>query len=228
MANTDVSGPVNPPDLSATATLSSTLVDNEDGAPSIAVVPAYRGLGDPVKQIIVRQMDRSGNTLALALEPLSDDEFYAENANGFSAAWAVGHLACVYDLFSSWFNDRRLLFDPSFHKVFNETEVVGPDSVSKAASVDRDSHPKAILLLRLRQAHVRALQVLSAFDAAQWDAPAPRTAPAVLPTCGSVWEHLAVHTYWHLGELAGSMPRFFGTYTLNIVPHHFYPPPESW
>ena len=173
-------------------------------------------------------MDRSGNTLMLALEPLDDDEFYAENANGFSAAWSVGHLACVYDLFSSWFDNQRQLFDRSFHKVFNETEIVDSQPVSKAGSVDRESHPKATMLLRLRQAHVKALQVLSAFDAAQWDAPGPPGTPAALPTCGAVWEHLAVHTYWHLGELAGSMPRFFGTYTMNIVPHYFYPPPESW
>jgi hypothetical protein len=84
------------------------------------------------------------------------------------------------------------------------------------------------MLLRLRQAHVKASQVLGAFDAAQWDAPGPPGTPTALPICSAVWEDLAVHTYWHLGELAASMPRFFGTYTMNIVPRHFYPPPESW
>jgi hypothetical protein len=48
--------------------------------------------------------------------------------------------------------------------------------------------------------------------------------PDTLMTCGAVWEHLAVHTYWHLGELTASLPRFHGTYTLNTVPHYFYTP----
>jgi hypothetical protein len=39
-----------------------------------------------------------------------------------------------------------------------------------------------------------------------------------------VWEHLSVHTYWHLGELTGLLSRFHGTYTLNTLPHYFYYP----
>lgn len=173
------------------------------------------------KQVIARQMDRSGNTLHLALEPVSDDEFFAENPNGFSAAWVTGHLACVADLFSSWF-DYGLLFDRGFHQAFNETDVTRAGSVSKAASVSRERYPKADLLFLFRQAVVKALRALEAFDLAQWDAPPPPGVPVSLRAAGDVWEHLAVHVYWHLGELAGSMPRFAGTYTLNMVPHYFY------
>lgn len=179
-----------------------------------------------VKQVIARQMDRSGNTLMLGLEPVSDDEFFAENATGFSAAWTIGHLACVADLFSSWF-DGHLLFGCEFHAVFNETDVAGPAPVSKAESASSKDYPKAYLLLRFREAMVKALRALEAFDAGQWDAPAPPGTPASLLNGGTVWEHLAVHVYWHLGELAGSMPRFAGTYTLNIVPHYFYLAPQD-
>jgi hypothetical protein len=48
-----------------------------------------------------------------------------------------------------------------------------------------------------------------------------------MATGGAIWERLAVHGYWHCGELAGSMPRFFGTYTLNIAPHHLYVVPDA-
>ncbi len=174
-------------------------------------------------QVIARQIDRSGSTLLLALEPLDGAEFYAENVNGFSAAWVTGHLACVADLFSSWFGGGLILGTP-FHQVFNDTAVTGPGSVSKAASVDPRCYPKDALLLRFREAMVKALRTLGEFGPARWDAPPPSVVPVSLLTGGAVWEHLAVHIYWHLGELAGSMPRFFGTYTLNILPHHLYVP----
>lgn len=178
------------------------------------------------RQVITRQIDRSSNTLLLGLEPVSDDEFFAENPDGFSAAWITGHLACVADLFSSWFGGR-LLLEPTFHQVFNDTAITGAGLVSKAESVSRDGYPKEILLLRFRQAMVKALQVLNAVDMAQWDAPGPPGTPVSLLTGGAVWEILAVHVYWHLGELAGSMPRFSGTYTLNILPHYLYIPADN-
>ncbi|MEM6988999.1 MAG: hypothetical protein AAF721_00835, partial [Myxococcota bacterium] len=63
--------------------------------------PAPSGSYDPIcKDIIRRQMNRSGNLLLGALEPLSDAEFFAGGASGVSPAWTVGHLACVTDLFS--------------------------------------------------------------------------------------------------------------------------------
>jgi hypothetical protein len=179
-----------------------------------------------VKQVIERQVDDAGNTLVLALEPLGDDEFYAENATGFSAAWTLGHLACVADLFSSWF-DGHLLFGREFHRVFNDTGVADSGPASKAASVSREDYPKEFLFLGFRQAVIKALDTLDAFDVAQWDDTAPPGAPVGLLTAGAVWERLAAHAYWHCGELAGSMPRFFGTYALNIVPHYFYRPRGS-
>jgi hypothetical protein len=179
------------------------------------------------KDVVKRQIDRSGNTLVLALEPVSDDEFFRENLNGFSAAWVLGHLACVADLFSSWFDDQPLLLDRSFHQVFNDTAVTEASGISKAASVNPDAYPKAVLFLRLREAVTKALRVLNAFEISRWDAPGPPGVPASLLTGGAVWEILAAHIYWHCGELAGSMPRFFGTYTLNTLPHYFYLPPSK-
>jgi anti-sigma factor RsiW len=170
--------------------------------------------------LVTRQIMRSGETLILAMEPLPDSLFFRENQDGFSAAWTVGHLACVADLFSSWFDDGALLLDEGFHRVFNETSVTAPGPLSKAVAVERENYGKQELLLRFRQAVVKALTVLSRFD--QWDAPPPRGVPATLTTGGSVWEILAAHIYWHCGALAGSMDAFFDTYTLNILPHHLY------
>jgi hypothetical protein len=177
------------------------------------------------KHVIARQITRSGEVFLLAMEPLDEGEFYAENSNGFSAAWVTGHLACVADLFSSWFDGGQTILDAGFHAVFNETTVTGPAEVSKAAIVDPESWYKDLLLTSFRQAAVKALGVLRAFELAAWDAPAPLWVPVTMRTGGDVWEILAAHIYWHCGELAGSMPRFAGTYTLNIAPHHLYVPP---
>jgi hypothetical protein len=177
-------------------------------------------------EVVWRQIDSAGNRFLLAMELVDDDEFFAENKDGFSAAWVTGHLACVADLFSSWF-DSGLLFEDSFHQVFNDTGVTVAGPVSKAASVRPDRFSKALLLHRFRQAVVKALRVLRAFDPAQWDAPAPAAVPVGLRTGGAVWESLGVHTDWHAGGLAGSMPVFFGRYALNPVPHGFYLEPEG-
>lgn len=93
--------------------------------------------------MVKRQLDRSGNTLLLALEPVSDEEFFKENVNGFSAAWVVGHLACVADLFSSWFDSGELLLDRCLHQVFNDTAVTTAGEVSKAARVNPAVYSKA-------------------------------------------------------------------------------------
>lgn len=178
------------------------------------------------RDVVARQMTYSGETLLIAMERLDDGEFFAENANGFSAAWVTGHAACVPDLFSSWFSGG-LLLSKDFHAVFNDTAVTASGPVSKAASVSRELYPKDDLLLLFRQATVKALRVLRAFGAGRWDDQAPPGAPVMLLTGGAVWERLAVHAYWHNGELAGSVPAFYGTYGLNILLHDLYVPPDS-
>jgi hypothetical protein len=180
-------------------------------------------MGPTAKDIIANQIIRSGETLMLALEPLTNDEFFGCLETGFSAAWSVGHLACVADLFSSWLDIKPKMFGDSFHDVFNETDINGwePQTTSKAARVDRDTFPKEMLLHNFRHAVIKALGVLDKFDTGRWYVKGIASVPSLI-TAGEVWELLAVHIYWHCGELAGSMPRFFGTYTLNILPHHFY------
>ncbi len=180
-------------------------------------------MGPQAKDIIANQISRSGETLVLALEPLTDDEFFGCLDTGYSPAWTIGHLTCVADLFSAWLDIKPKLFNEEFHEVFNEVDVNDwkPQTISKAAKVSPDSFPKEMLLHNFRQAVIKALNVLDNFDIARWYTRGIAGVPALI-TAGEVWELLAVHIYWHCGELAGSMPRFFGTYSLNILPHHFY------
>jgi len=175
------------------------------------------------KTLVRRQMNQSGNILMSALEPFSEDNFFAGGVNGVSPAWTVGHLACVLDLFTSWLEHRDLIIEPWMHGIFNSLEI-GTKSGTKADLVDRTRLSKAEILLLFRQAQVRALQLLEGFAPEDWDLLTPAHAPDTLPTHGAIWQSLGVHTFWHLGELSGCMPQFHGTYTLNTVAHYFYAP----
>jgi hypothetical protein len=176
------------------------------------------------RDMVRRQMNRSGNTLLASIEPLDDDDFYKAFANGSSIAWTVGHLACVLDLFSTWLGAPGKALPAEMHDVFNRLDLGTdePNPPSKAESVDRKTWGRKLLITRLREAQVRVLTILDSFDSSRWYERSPASAPDTLPTLGDIWESLCVHTFWHLGEISGAHPRFKGTYTLNTVLHYFH------
>lgn len=177
------------------------------------------------KQVVKRQLNRSGNILMSASEPMSDEDFFVGGSNGISVAWTIGHLACVMDLFGSWLSDTDRRFPASTHQVFNALDI-GAKGPEKCELVDPEQFSKGDILLLLRQAQVRLLEILEEFDITRWDEACAPHIPDTLPTYGAIWEALGVHTYWHLGELCGAHARFHGTYTLNSVLHYFYVPPK--
>jgi hypothetical protein len=176
---------------------------------------------DLPKLIVRRQLNRSGNTLLAAMEPLHDDELYRPGPSGVSCAWTLGHLACVADLFGAALDDGQLALAPEAHTVFNALDIGEKKALSKAQGVDPAHYPKSRLLAMMRQTQVRLLKILDVFEVQRWDEPSPDRVADTLPTYGSMWEHLAVHTYWHLGELSSSAERFYGTYTMNSMLHYF-------
>jgi hypothetical protein len=177
--------------------------------------------GQMLKTLITRNMNQGGNIMLLGLEPLPDAEFYAGQANGISAAWTLGHLACVLDLFTSWIENRDLAIPRWSHDIFNPLTIEKRKG-TKAEGVDPKALAKGDIMMMFRQAQIAAVEVLRGFDMRLWDAPTPPNVPDNVPTYGGIWQMLSVHTYWHLGELCGCMPRFHGTYTLNMAAHYFY------
>src|SRR6187399_2750465 len=91
----------------------ATIADTQQGA----------RFEDLPKLIVRRQLNRSGNALIAAIEPLKDDEFFKGGPSGISAAWTVGHLACVHDLFGSALDDGKLAFSPEAHSAFNDLAI---------------------------------------------------------------------------------------------------------
>jgi hypothetical protein len=175
-----------------------------------------------VKTLVRRQMNQGGNIMMAGLEPLTEVEFFAGGANGISPAWTMGHLACVLDLFTSWIEGRDLSIARWTHDIFNSLNIEKKKDRTKAESVDPKVLPKGDILLLFRQSQVHALEVLKDFDVKLWERPTTNHVPDTLPTWGAIWQSLGVHPFWHLGELAGCIKRFHGTYTLNTVTHYFY------
>jgi hypothetical protein len=176
---------------------------------------------DIPKVMVRRQMNQAGNSLLAALEPMTDDEFFVGGPNGISPAWTVGHLACVMDLFTMWIEVRDLVIPGWMHEVFNSIDLEAPTK-TKAELVDREVLPKGDVVRLFRSTQVRTLKLLSDFDMRMWDSRTPPSNQDTLPTYGAIWQALGVHTFWHLGELAGCIPRFHGTHTLNTAVHYFY------
>lgn len=176
------------------------------------------------KQIIKRQLNRSGNILISAVEPMTDEEFFQRQNNSISVAWTVGHLACVMDLFGSWLSEQERQFPAEMHQVFNSLDmwVKGPE---KWELVNPQEFSRSEILLLLRRAQLRLLEILEKFNLDLWNTMPPSHIPDNLPNYGAIWELLSVHTYWHLGELCGSSPRFYGTHTINSLVHYFCVPP---
>lgn len=176
---------------------------------------------DLPKLIVRRQLNRSGNTLVAALEPLKDEEFFKGGPSGISAAWTMGHLACVNDLFAAALDDGKLAFSQEAHSAFNDLAVGDRKFATRAEAVDPQLFPKLKIITMMRQAQIRVLKVLDVFDIRRWNEPSPDRIADTLPTLGSLWEHLAVHTYWHLGELSSAVERFYGTHSMNSMLHYF-------
>ena len=171
-------------------------------------------------------MNRSGNVLLGAMEPLTDEDFFDGGLNGVSPAWTLGHLACVTDLFGSWVRGTMPSLPVEVHNVFNSLDIGGTSEHTKAENVERQPYSKSQIIQFFRLAQVELLATLDAFDEERWDDATPDYVPDSIHSYGTLWESLGVHTYWHLGELCGAHEKFHNTYTLNSVLHYFYVPPH--
>lgn len=188
---------------------------------TIAETKRGTGFEDLPKLIVRRQLTRSGNILMAAIEPLTDEEFFKGGPSGISSAWTLGHLACVADLFGAALDDGKLALPPEAHTMFNDLDIGEQKFATKAEAVDPQKFSKSRIITMMRQSQVRLLKVMDAFDVNRWHEPAPDRFADTLPTYGAVWEHLAVHTYWHLGELSSAVERFYGTHSMNSMLHYF-------
>jgi hypothetical protein len=164
-----------------------------------------------VKEALKRQLDNSGILLLKAASVLSNDEFFAEPANGASMAWTLGHLTALQD----WALHRVFLKDePKFDKEKREA-LKGGRAIVDSDRVHFKDRQQIETEFSVTQADV--IHALHNFNEDHWNHSTP--SGCRFPTYGSLWEHLAVHTFWHLGELSATIPRIAH---LTLLAPRFY------
>lgn len=172
---------------------------------------------DALRQSINRLITTSGARLYQCGTVLSDEEYYREFPMGASFAWTVGHIINSQDYFVS-----RLL---GIEREFEEFEDVFRGGRSLTAQ-DLKSYPtRDHFDTQYRLCHERTLLQLQEFDMNKWDTPiySKNVGDASYNSHGMMWEFLARHTFYHLGQLSATLPRLAGHITL-LHPNLTIPP----
>ncbi len=166
-----------------------------------------------VKNVIKRQIDSSGILLLNASKILTDDEFKEEHDGGVSMAWVLGHLTALQD----WAVHRVFLEEePKLNRTIREAFKGG----RKIVDSDREHiGTKEEMEQQFAESQYITIRTLESFDDSLWDKETPSACR--FPTLGSLWEHLGVHNYWHLGQVGSVIPKLVGSNLTLSVPRYY-------
>jgi hypothetical protein len=164
-----------------------------------------------LKEALKRQLDNSGILLLKAASVLSDEEFFSQPTNGASMAWTLGHLTALQD----WALHRVFLKDePLFTREKREALKGGRHIMDSDKVHFSDRHETEANFSKTQTDLIHALHDFNEND---WNQSTP--SGCRFPTYGTLWEHLAVHNFWHLGELSATTPRISH---LTLLAPRFY------
>ena len=161
-----------------------------------------------IKDSMNRMIQASGARLFQCMSTLSDEEFFKEPALGASPAWVMGHVVNSQDYFVSRMFGRQRRFE-QFEQVFR-----GGRSLSKA---DLRTYPsRNEFEVAYRKCHEQTILALQEFDMTTWDEhiPAINVGDSTYFSRGMMWEFIARHTFYHLGQLSSSVDRLSSSATL--------------
>lgn len=161
-----------------------------------------------LKSTFNRMIQTSDARFFQCIGVLSEEEFYFEPVAGASAAWATGHIINSQDYFVSRMYDCPRQFD-QFEKVFRG----GRD----LTETDYSLYPNRVEFeSAFRQCHEVTIEKLMAFDESKWDIPiaAKEVGDSTYFSPVMMWEFIARHTFYHLGQLSVTLPRLGGSATL--------------
>ena len=170
-----------------------------------------------LKEALKRQMDTSGNLLLRASKTLSKDEFFLDPSSGPSMAWTLGHITALQD----W----------SLHQVFQNVECQIDHEAREALKGGRPIrgqdrkffNDKEKLEKEFSATQLEMITLLNSFDEEKWNQSPP--SGGRFSSYGSLWEHLAVHNFWHLGQLASTYPKL--TSIVLLAPRDFTVDPDE-
>jgi hypothetical protein len=145
--------------------------------------------------IIAHQLQVGANLLRMFSSDLSDEEFlFQPTEGGCHLLWILGHLAHTQEWVLTSLVGQPPRMPKEMQELFGGGSTVHGDASKYPAPTEVQD-----LLAGTQE---RTLAALATFDAARWDDPAPEGVPQeFFPTLGSLWEMLAVHTFWHFGQL---------------------------
>jgi uncharacterized damage-inducible protein DinB len=164
-------------------------------------------MGD-LKQTVNRMIQTSNARLFQCLSVLSDEEFFEEPAQGASVAWTVGHLINSSDYFVSRIYERPRLFE-QYEKVFRGGRVLTFEDIN--------SYPgRRDFETDFRNCHETTITSLNEFNISLWDENVQplNVGDSTYFSRGMMWEFIARHTFYHLGQLSVTVPRLGNTATL--------------
>jgi hypothetical protein len=152
-----------------------------------------------LKQALKRQIDSSGILLLKAASALSDQEFGDHTLKGASMAWTLGHISALQD----WSLHRVFLKDePEFGR--EKREALKGGRLLREGDHEYTANRREVEAT-FEKTQSQLVHYLHTFDEATWNASTP--SGCRFPTYGALWEHLAVHNFWHLGAIAITYPR---------------------
>jgi uncharacterized damage-inducible protein DinB len=161
-----------------------------------------------LKDSMNRMIQQSGARLFQCVSTLTDDEFFREPQLGASAAWTVGHVVNSQDYFVSRIFDRTRKFE-EFERVFRGGRSLVAADIATYPSRDH-------IMTQYRKCHEQTILSLQEFDLNRWDEfiPSINVGDSTYFSRGMMWEFIARHTFYHLGQLSASLPSLSGSATL--------------
>lgn len=180
----------------------------QNGSFSFAVLqlasesPSSGGESMDIKALLRNQLDSGMKLLMKAAETLSEDDFHAQLPGpGPSANWIFGHLAVNEDWFVSLLTGQPVRMGRELIEQYQDDASFVTESASHARATSSSSFSKSAILEHYLDQRKRTLEALAASEVAHWDSPLPTGIPPMYKNLGGVWGIVAVHPYWHLGQL---------------------------
>jgi hypothetical protein len=159
--------------------------------------------------VIAHQLQMGANLFKMFTSDLSDEEYlFQPTEGGCHLLWILGHLAHTQEWALTNLAGQPSRMPKEMQELFSGGSTVYGDA-------SRYPSPTEVQDL-FAGTQERMLAALAAFDTARWSDPSPEGIPhEFFPTLGSMWEMLAVHTFWHFGQLTvnrrmmGKPPKLF-------------------
>ena len=155
-----------------------------------------------VKSLLKIQLDSGEQLLTKAADTLAESEFHDQLPGpGPSANWIFGHLTVNEDWFISLLTGQPVRSPKDLIDRYQDDASFSKESTAFHRGTADSSLSRGAIVGLFREQRQRTLAALAATDQSRWNEPLPAGIPSIYRNLGGVWAIVAVHPYWHLGQL---------------------------